>query len=744
MTEDRRLFWTHENVQKWLITNGWSSLVNTFIQHNIQHNNFLNLNTEKLNDLLLNITYSEKQRLLSAIQQVKADQEPSIPRINIPACNKRKSDLSPIKTTTSPNSYFNIQQFIPKRTSSTESNVSRMIEAFQPHIRHMKTKSSTNPRISANDPEILSKLLGKRVPLQHALTQDRRIQVTMDTDMFIRLWIKESSDALTIKRAILQKLSIDVDPSYFLYYHENGIQSTVPLTDEDLVRTCQASDDNQPNRVLVVPVEGYQLVGQQKFAYNESSTIRYVLQSASPASTITGYQLSDPETPPTRLSTNELWSSNETFIPNHTNTTYSNSSRICSDQGILLYDPPTPRDNTDFSTSFPTEPLSPIGSHKSEEFGERPSVERLYSDIDRYLPGHDLDQEILIENTAPKRLLGHKPSVRVVAKEAHRRWKSRHVGDSLLRRKSTKMWGSKVERVKPGEENRIVASDRPVPTKMQWLRGELIGRGSFGRVYHALNVATGEWIAVKQVEVAVTESDRRNDDLKEAADALYREISLLKDLEHINIVQYMGYDFNSDEGLIYIFLEYVPGGSIASLLNQRSVFNESLTAFFTRQIIQGLEYLHKKGILHRDIKAGNVLIDQNGVCKITDFGLSKNQNDSAYDPASDNSTMKGTVFWMAPEVLTNNYSEKVDIWSLGCTVLEMITGTHPWMNLTSLAALYAIGNHKTPEIPCNVSSEAKDFLRQCFKIKPEERPTASELLQHPFVQNVDSFDFKKV
>lgn len=101
-----------------------------------------------------------------------------------------------------------------------------MIEAFQPHIRHMKTKSSTNPRISANDPEILSKLLGKRVPLQHALTQDRRIQVTMDTDMFIRLWIKESSDALTIKRAILQKLSIDVDPSYFLYYHENGIQSS--------------------------------------------------------------------------------------------------------------------------------------------------------------------------------------------------------------------------------------------------------------------------------------------------------------------------------------------------------------------------------------------------------------------------------------------------------------------------------------------------------------------------------------
>ncbi|KAI9269350.1 hypothetical protein BY458DRAFT_533719 [Sporodiniella umbellata] len=661
MAEDKRLVWTFDNVQKWLITNGWSSLVPIFSEHSIQHNQFLNLNNETLENLLLNTntTHSERQRLLLAIHQVRMDQEPSLPRINIPACNKRKPDLSPIRTT-SPNSYFNIKQYIPKRTSSSESSVSKIIEAFQPHMRPTKSKNLINPRISANDPEILSKLLGKRVPIQYALTHDRRIQVTMDADMFIRLWIKESSDALAIKQGILQKLSIDVDPSYFLYYHENGIQSTVPLTEDDLVRTCQASDDNQPNRILVVPIEGYQLVGQQKYAYNEPNVIRYTLQSGSPASTITGYQLSDPETPPTRSlpTNNEPWSSSETFVLN--NTHCSSSPWNYPDQGILLYDPPTPRDRPECATSFPAEPLSPIGSHKSTEFGERPSIEKLYSDIDRYLPGHDLDQEILIENSTPRRLLGHKPSVRVVAKEAHRRWRTQHT--ALLRRKSTKMWGSQVERVKPGEESTIVASDRPVPTKMQWLRGELIGRGSFGRVYHALNVATGEWIAVKQVEVAVTESDRRNEDLKEAADALYREISLLKDLEHNNIVQYMGYDFNSDEGLIYIFLEYIPGGSIAGLLNLQSTFSEPQAAFFTRQILQGLEYLHEKNILHRDIKAGNVLIDQNGVCKITDFGLSKNQNDNAYDPTSNNSTMKGTVFWMAPEVLTNNYSAKVDVW----------------------------------------------------------------------------------
>ncbi|CEI92016.1 hypothetical protein RMCBS344292_06291 [Rhizopus microsporus] len=634
---------------------------------------------EKLDDVLnhVHISHSEKQRLLSAIKQVKADQaqhqhlhRQSLPRIIIPTSNNHT------KITTSPNNqHFDISQYIPKRTSSTESNVSKILEAFQPSILHMKTKSPTSPRINPSDPEILSKLLGKRVPLQHALTQDRRIQVTLDADTFIKLWIKESSDALTIKHAVLQKLSIDADPSYFYFYHENGVQSTIPLTDEELVRVCQSSDDSRTNRVLVVPVEGYELMCQQRSTYHDPHYVRYVLAPA-------GYHFANPPSIPS----SELWATPPSKHLLNTQPSSWPAEQQLNVEGISLYDPPTPRnDDLDFtavksftsSSATPTEPPSPIGSQKSDGdafaeddvLGERPSVEKLYRNIDQYLPGHDLDKEITVENNAippsiSRRLHGHRPSVRVVAKEAHRRWRqeTRNVGNTVLRRKSTKMWGSKVERVKPGEEGCIVASDKPVPTRMQWMRGELIGRGSFGRVYHALNVATGEWIAVKQVDVAVTQADKRNQDLKEAADALYHEISLLKDLDHINIVQYMGYDFNPDEGLIFIFLEYVPGGSIASLLKQYSVFEEPLISFFTRQILQGLEYLHERGILHRDIKAGNVLIDQNGICKITDFGLSKNQNESAYDSASNNSTMKGTVFWMAPEALTNNYSAKVDIW----------------------------------------------------------------------------------
>lgn len=921
--------WSPDTVVMWLNSNGFAHLSKIFIDYNIHHDRFLNLNMNNVNDLLKNTNIStlEKQRLVFSIQKLKAEDQANKtqtrPRIAIPSyssnnttTNNRTSETSFMSSSPSPtrtlrknSCNFDITQYIPKRTSSNETNVHKMLEAFQPTLKASSPTSATtlttSPRINANDPEILSKLFGKRLPLPTSISQDRRIQVTLDADTFIRLWIKHSSTAADIKHAVLYKLVIEADPSYFLFYHENGIQSTVPLNDDELVYICQTSDDNRTNRVLVVPIEGYNLVRQQRTHYQtrpnyyngtvssstslsttyETYSVYYTLTSnfhssptPSPISSlensITGIQLCDPETPreelplidlnpaKTTLSSNDLWATmpsagNEARRPStattselwavppsnassdarrpsatpslwhirpststSTSTTLNNTSSSSSShlwpvgdqrselsagitvEGISLHDPPTPindHSDVDFPASVDTPP-SPIGSDKTqrsssestvedtEMFGERPSVEKLYRDIDKYLPGHDLDKEILVEaaaannvdlnapsapptpspsavtptattttkdtttaNAIPpavsRRLLGHRQSVRVVAKQAHQRWKQATNNiitvNTLLRRKSTKMWDRPVERVKPGEESRIIATDTLMPTKMQWMRGNLIGRGSFGRVYHALNIATGDWLAVKQVDAAVTQSDRRNQDLQAAADALYREIRLLKDLDHENIVQYIGYDSNVEEGHIYIFLEYVPGGSISSLLSQYHLFDEALVKFFTRQILCGLQYLHTRHILHRDIKAGNVLIDHNGVCKITDFGLSKNQQEGAYDPMANNSTMRGTVFWMAPEVLTNNYSAKVDVWSLGCTVLEMMTGEHPWMELTSLAALYQIGNHKAPAIPESASDEARDFLQSCFQIKPEDRPTASELLQHPFVQPDPTFDFKE-
>lgn len=134
---------------------------------------------------------------------------------------------------------------------------------------------------------------------------------------------------------------------------------------------------------------------------------------------------------------------------------------------------------------------------------------------------------------------------------------------------------------------------------MQWIRGELIGKGSFGRVYHALNVEAGEWIAVKQVDLPVTKADYANPQLLETKDSLFREISLLEDLDNEYIVQYLGYNVDLEEGHINIFLEYVPGGSIASCLAKTGKFDGPLVQFFTRQILMGLAYLHNRNVLHR-------------------------------------------------------------------------------------------------------------------------------------------------
>lgn len=141
------------------------------------------------------------------------------------------------------------------------------------------------------------------------------------------------------------------------------------------------------------------------------------------------------------------------------------------------------------------------------------------------------------------------------------------------------------------------------PTKILYIMGKLIGKGSFGRVYHAVTVNLNgepvEVIAIKQVEIPTTKSDLMNVHQRASIEALYHEISLLEGLDHENIVQYLGYDSDEAEGHLNIFLEYVAGGSITSCLTKFGPFQEPLVRHFTRQILQGLRYLHNKHILHR-------------------------------------------------------------------------------------------------------------------------------------------------
>jgi len=316
-------------------------------------------------------------------------------------------------------------------------------------------------------------------------------------------------------------------------------------------------------------------------------------------------------------------------------------------------------------------------------------------------------------------------------------------GAALLRRKSTKLWGAKIEEVVPGDQVSIPSiseatmGDDANNFSFKWVKGELIGKGSFGQVYLALNATNGEMLAVKQVELPKTRSDRECERQKSVVNALKSEIHLMRDLEHPNIVQYLGFE----ETTVYlsIFLEYVSGGSIGRCLRRHGAFELNVIKYFTYQVLEGLKYLHGLHILHRDLKADNLLVDFSGICKISDFGISK-KSEHVYE---DNTQMslQGSIFWMAPEVVHNptkkGYSAKVDIWSLGCVVLEMFAGRRPWSDEEAIQAMFKLGAERLrPPVPPDVKlgRMSDHFLAQCFIVDPEARPTADRLTDHRFLE----------
>ncbi|XP_024518433.1 mitogen-activated protein kinase kinase kinase 2 [Selaginella moellendorffii] len=264
----------------------------------------------------------------------------------------------------------------------------------------------------------------------------------------------------------------------------------------------------------------------------------------------------------------------------------------------------------------------------------------------------------------------------------------------------------------------------------RWTRGELLGEGAYGKVFAGLNQTTGELMAVKQLKIEPTDGQSRAVYLA----SLEREIDLYKQLRHRHIVGYIAMEQDEANNLLYIFLEYVSGGSIQSMLERFGRFSESLVRIYTRQLLLGLEYLHANKIVHRDIKGGNVLVDADGVVKLADFGASK----AFHDPTITDGckSIRGSVFWMAPEVIKGDgYGRRADIWSVGCTVIEMLTATHPWPGIDNTwTAIFHIAKASSgPPVPADASECAKDFLQQCFNLEARSRPTASQLLLHPFV-----------
>ncbi|KAI8814533.1 kinase-like domain-containing protein [Cladochytrium replicatum] len=306
--------------------------------------------------------------------------------------------------------------------------------------------------------------------------------------------------------------------------------------------------------------------------------------------------------------------------------------------------------------------------------------------------------------------------------------------------------------------NDAVAFSEKEKIKLSWVRGAKLGEGAFASVWIGLSKTTNEVMAVKQVNFVQPKlPGARELTKKRVVDALRQEIELLSCLDNENIVKYFGYDVQ--ENTISLFLEYVDGGSIASLLQKTGAFTEPAVQSITVQSLRGLEYLHKHMIIHRDIKSGNLLVSSQGQVKIADFGISKKTVSAVPYAVHNNMSLKGSVPWMAPEVVRSaktGYSAKVDIWSLGCVALEMSTGCTPWL-LSSKKdhtgftiqnenqILFRLGNYNSPPIPDadnSFSNILLSFIRDCIKIDPTSRPTATDLLtKHQFVLNFDEASF---
>ncbi|KAK7251079.1 hypothetical protein RIF29_33963 [Crotalaria pallida] len=269
------------------------------------------------------------------------------------------------------------------------------------------------------------------------------------------------------------------------------------------------------------------------------------------------------------------------------------------------------------------------------------------------------------------------------------------------------------------------------PMKNQWQKGKLIGRGTFGSVYVATNRETGALCAMKEVEL-YPEDPKSAECIKQ----LEQEIKVLRHLKHPNIVQYYGSEIAEDR--FYIYLEYVHPGSINKYIRDHcGAMTESVIRNFTRHILSGLAYLHGKKTIHRDIKGANLLVDSAGVVKLADFGMAKHLTGYEADLS-----LRGSPNWMAPELMqavmqrdnSSDLAFAIDIWSLGCSIIEMYTGKPPWSEYEGAAAMFKVMKD-SPPIPETLSSDGKDFLRCCFKRNPAERPTAAMLLEHRFLKN---------
>ncbi|QLQ78175.1 hypothetical protein HG537_0A04220 [Torulaspora globosa] len=256
------------------------------------------------------------------------------------------------------------------------------------------------------------------------------------------------------------------------------------------------------------------------------------------------------------------------------------------------------------------------------------------------------------------------------------------------------------------------------PSKI-YLNLTKIGQGASGGVYTAYELGTNASVAIKQMNL----------EKQPKKELIINEILVMKGSKHENIVNFI--DSYLLKGDLWVVMEYMEGGSLTDVVTH-CILTEGQIGAVCRETLAGLQFLHSKGVIHRDIKSDNILLSMKGEIKLTDFGFCAQINEVNLK----RTTMVGTPYWMAPEVVSRKeYGPKVDIWSLGIMIIEMIEGEPPYLNETPLRALYLIATNGTPQLkePDNLSPELRSFLAWCLKVDPETRASATELLQDVFI-----------
>ncbi|KAI9141931.1 sterile 20-like kinase 3 [Paraphysoderma sedebokerense] len=253
-----------------------------------------------------------------------------------------------------------------------------------------------------------------------------------------------------------------------------------------------------------------------------------------------------------------------------------------------------------------------------------------------------------------------------------------------------------------------------------YTKQEKIGRGSFGEVFKGVNTQTGNPVAIKVLDLETAEDDIED---------IQREISLLQRCDSDLIIRYHGSYLVGTK--LWVVMDYAKGGSIRDLMRAGKI-EEKYIAVIAREVVSALNYLHKNGIIHRDIKAANILITDEGKVKLCDFGVAGQISVNSLKRYS----FVGTPYWMAPEVVKRTeYDFKADIWSLGITMYEMATGGPPHSNKDPMRAMFLIQNSKSIKLEGPFSSAFKEFVELCLSENPQQRPSAEELLKSRFIRN---------